>query len=90
MNTATAATLASSLGIDPSVAARVVTVRDSRGGYATLDELVSTAGLQPHELVKFSGKVTFGQVERSTSPQTSQSPSPTPYKDRPGGRIIDI
>ncbi|WP_299444939.1 helix-hairpin-helix domain-containing protein [uncultured Phycicoccus sp.] len=88
VNTATAATLASSLGIDPSLAARVVAIRDSRGGYATLDELVTTAGLQPHELLKFSGRVTLGQAERSTSPQTSTPP--TPNKDRPGGRIIDI
>lgn len=84
VNSASAVVLAASLGIDPTLATRVVAVRDGRGGFATLDDMVSAAGLQPHELLKFQGRVTFGHGQRSAH-QT-----PAPHRDRPSGRIVDI
>lgn len=86
VNSATAETLVAKLGIDSSLALRVVAVRHERGGFSNLDDLAATAGLQPHEFLKFRNKVTFGaSPPRATAPQP-----PTPPKDQPGGRIVDI
>jgi hypothetical protein len=89
VNTATAEALARSLGIDHALASRVVTVRDSRDGFSNLDDLVAAAGLQPHELLKFRDRVTFGtRTTRPTSPPPSAPQAPS--EDRPSGRILDI
>jgi len=88
VNTATAQTLVTTLGIDPSLATRVVAVRDSRGRFANLDDLVRAVGLQPHELLKFQNRVTFGSSSQG-GPRAS-APQHPPTKDQPGGRIIDI
>lgn len=89
VNAVSASTLATSLGIDPSLAARVVTVRDSRSGFSNLDDLVTATGLQPHELLRFQGKVTFGEVSgRGVSHEGSQPQQPT--EGQTGGRIVDI
>jgi hypothetical protein len=86
VNTANAQTLTTTLGIDPSLAARVVAIRDSRGGFANLEDLRAAAGLQPHELVKFQNRVTFRHGSPTQAPNAPQAPT----KDQPGGRIIDI
>lgn len=89
VNHATAYSLAHTLGIEPILASRVIAVRDSRGGFVNLDDMVSSAGLQPHELLKFRNRVTFGApAARPPGPSTSAAPPPT---DGPsGGRILDI
>lgn len=86
VNTATVQALTTTLGIDQSLAARVVAVRNSRGGFAHLDDLRAATGLQPHELLKFQNRVRFGHGSVPQAPNPAQSPN----KDQPGGRIIDI
>lgn len=76
INSATAEGLVSALTIDRALADRVIGARSASGGFRNLDELVTLAGLQPHELIKFRGKVTFDSF-------TPSSPAP------PGGRFLD-
>lgn len=79
VNTATAEQLVADLAISPEVAARVVQRRDAVGRYASLDDLVADVGLQPHELVRFRNRVTFG-ADPTTQPPPSQ----------PSGRVLDF
>lgn len=78
INSATAADLASALNIDQVLASHVVAVRDARGGYRNIDDLAAAATLQPHQLVRFRNKVTFGENPGQQNPPTG-----------PGGRILD-
>lgn len=76
INRATAEELVAALAVSSDVAARVVQGRSRRGSYSGLDDLASGAGLQPHELVRFRNRVTFG----------GQHPPPS----RPAGRVLDF
>lgn len=89
VNSATADVLARSLGVEFGLASRVVAVRDNRGGFANVDDMVSAVGLQPHEFLKFRDRVTFGpRITRPDVPPTTTGQPPT--QDKPGGRILDI
>lgn len=88
-NSATADALARSLGVELGLASRVVAVRDKRGGFANVDDMVAAVGLQPHEFLKFRDRVTFGpRTSRPDVPPTTTKKAPT--QDKPGGRILDI
>ncbi|QIG44479.1 hypothetical protein G5V58_18330 [Nocardioides anomalus] len=89
MNAADAHTLVQSLGIDVVVATHVISVRDGRGGFADLNDLVKAAGLQPHEMVRFRNTVVFGP--RSSQSRQPPTAHPDTRTERPsGGRIVDI
>lgn len=75
VNTATAEQLVAELAVTHEVAARVLQGRVAAGRYASLDDLAATAGLQPHELIRFRNRVTFG----------GHNPPPS----RPSGRVLD-
>jgi hypothetical protein len=78
INRATASALTSDLRIDPALADHVIAVRDVHGGYRNLDHLAMAANLQPHQLVRFRSRVTFGADPGQQSPPTG-----------PAGRILD-
>jgi DNA uptake protein ComE-like DNA-binding protein len=78
INRVTAIDLASDLNIDWALADHVVAVRDARGRYQSIDHLAEAAGLQPHQLVRFRNKVTFGTAHEQQNPPTGA-----------GGRILD-
>lgn len=60
VNRATAAQLAEAVRIDHDLAARVIVARDARGGFRDLDDLATGASLQPHQLIRFRNRVSFG------------------------------
>jgi uncharacterized membrane protein YsdA (DUF1294 family) len=80
VNTASGSDLATVLGIDPALANRVVATRRQQGPYRDLGHLAATAGLQPHELLKFRSQVTFEQAQKDATQN-----SPTPSVDLPFG-----
>ena len=82
-NSTPAAEMAAALRIDPDLAGRIVAVRQARGGFRDLDDLVAAAGLQPHEMVKLNGRVTFGPVQAGPRPEA-------PQHGELGGRILDF
>lgn len=90
VNSATAGTLAAALRIDRALADKVIGCRPANGGFQNLDELVALAGLQPHEIVKFRGKVTFSSPATPfpANRQTADA-EPNPLNPHPGGRILD-
>lgn len=89
INSADVAEIASGVGLDAPTAERIVATRVQRQGFRDLDDLVVTAGLQPHELLKLRGKVAFGSY-RPTMPSTSPAPEqPFPPTEPPSGRILD-
>jgi hypothetical protein len=71
--------LASMSGVDMPLADRVVSARERQGGFRDLDDMVRKAALQPHELIRFRGLVTFGPVSQAPGAST----------DRPGIRRLD-
>lgn len=77
INQATQAALVTSLGIDDALAAQVITARASHGRFANLDDLAHKANLQPHQLIRFRNKITFGG--NGPQPPTGQT-----------GRILDF
>ena len=89
VNTASASMLASSFSIDSDLASRVVATRNARGGFANLDDMVASVGLQPHELLKFRGRAAFGVPETGLSPRENEVPR-EPREGQTGGRIVDI
>lgn len=90
INAADAATIASGVGLTASTAERIVSAREQRRGFQNVDDLVGSAGLQPHELLKLRGKVTFGPYSPSTQPVANTAPEQaTPPTDTRSGRILD-
>lgn len=91
INSASAGEIAMAVGVEDIVVRRVVDARIQRGGFSSMEDLVARAGLQPHEMMRFRDKVTFG----SSSPgqaTTNATPAPTQPKPptEPGtGRILD-
>jgi hypothetical protein len=88
VNAASADAIGAATRINPQTAARIVAVRDQRGGFSDLDDLVLAARLQPHELVRLRGKVSFGQ--QSAEQRTEDKAEPPASPGTRGGRILDI
>lgn len=82
VNSASAEDLVASLAIDASLAGRIAEARTQLGGFRDLDDLVTTAALQPHEMVRIRDKVEFGPFE--TKGGTAARP------EQRGGRILDV
>jgi hypothetical protein len=80
VNAATADTLGAIPGVSEELARRIVSIRDARGGYRDLDDLVVAANLQPHELVRLRDRLSFGDAD---GPEHPDPPEAT-------GRILDI
>jgi hypothetical protein len=64
--------MAAGLRLDAALADRIVAARQIKGGFRDLDDLVATAGLQPHELIKIRGKVIFGPAQAAPRLPTQQ------------------
>ena len=80
LNSATPQQLGTVPGVGESLAQRIIEVRNARGGYRDLDDLVVAANLQPHELVRLRDRLEFGPV-RPTGSGSQQGGT---------GRILDI
>lgn len=90
VNSATAETLAADLRIDQTLADKVIGCRPANGGFQNLDALATLARLQPHEIVKFRGKVTFGSPASSfPGSRRTLGAGPNPLSPHTGGRILD-
>ncbi|GAA1980074.1 hypothetical protein GCM10009817_20940 [Terrabacter lapilli] len=90
VNSGDAAALASATGLNLASAERVIRARDQRRGFRDLEDLVVAANLQPHELVRVRGSVTFGPFRAGTVPPTNSSPEHRPPTAEPrSGRILD-
>jgi DNA uptake protein ComE-like DNA-binding protein len=76
VNTATADDLIRALEFDPARAQRVVTERQARSGFASVDEFAFAAGLAPHQFAPLRTRLTC-------------SP-PTPPAASPQGRVLDV
>lgn len=91
-NSASAAEIARAVRDDVALAQRIVAARGQHGGFRDLDDLVALASVQPHELMRLRGKVTFGPLSAAAAQEPGgvseqQSPS-TPTQ--PGGRVLDF
>jgi len=84
VQSATVEALAQLPGVGPSLAQRIVAIRDARGGYRNIDDLASAANLQPHELVRLRDQLTFNQDD------SSQAHRDNPTQHGGSGRILDI
>lgn len=82
INAVSAIDLVERLGLDQTLADRVVAARNAGGSFRDLDHLVVAAGLQPHELLRFRGKVDFGEGEPTNSATDKSAPT--------SGRILDF
>jgi DNA uptake protein ComE-like DNA-binding protein len=81
INDASLSELCAIPGVGQSLAQRLVAIRDARGGYRNMDDLEAAANLQPHELVRLRGAVTF-------DPSSSRQKG---FRDEGNsGRILDI
>ncbi len=83
VNTATVGQLAGLPGFDVARASRTVAEREARGGFASMTDFASAAGLAPHELVRVRNQV-------SCPPPHSTPLSSTPPPVAPPGRILDV
>lgn len=83
VNTASGFDLATLLGVDPALADRVVSIRLQQGPYRDLDHLVSAAGLQPHELLRFRNKVRFSDAQQGAPNDPSAPSGGHPFGVRP-------
>lgn len=91
INSASAGDIAMAVGVDDAVVRRVLDARIQRGGFSNLDDMVARAGLQPHEMLRFRDKVSFGSLPAESS-STHPTPGPLHAKPRnePGaGRVLD-
>lgn len=79
VNVATGNDLSALPGVDASLAERVVSAREHQGAFRDLNDMVRKAALQPHELIRFRGMVTFGH----------NPPVPGNPTDKPGIRRLD-
>lgn len=78
VNTASTHQLVASIGMAPQLAEKIVAIRKARGPYRDLEDLVQTANLQPHEMVRVRGKLAFSE------------PAPDiRMHGHPGGRVLD-
>ncbi|MFE5291848.1 ComEA family DNA-binding protein [Isoptericola sp. NPDC056618] len=77
-------------GGDSALAAHIIAVRDERGGFRDLNDLIAAVGLQPHEMVKIRGRVHFGPPPASPGNIQDQRKHPTAPPNQPGGRILDF
>jgi competence protein ComEA len=59
LNSATAAELEELPGIGPALAARIVALRDSAGGFRNLDDLAKVRGIGPATLAKLKPLLTL-------------------------------
>lgn len=75
INSASGVQLAAALGIDLMLADRVISTREQRGPYRNLDDLAQAALLQPHELLEFREKVTFGPGKQNAAAPAAERPS---------------
>src|SRR5262249_2782909 len=82
-NSASEAELVAVEEIGPGLARRIVETRESRGPFASIDELVSGIGLRPHVAERIRGCLT-------TEAQAPQSSAEAPVQRPPGGRIVDV
>jgi DNA uptake protein ComE-like DNA-binding protein len=82
-NSASEAQLAALEEIGPGLARRIVEIRESRGPFASIDELASRIGLRPHVAERIRDRLT---TEAQAPPSTAEAPVQRP----PGGRIVDV
>jgi helix-hairpin-helix protein len=68
VNSAGTDLLAGVLAGDRALAGHIIAIRDARGGYRDLDDLVSAANLQPHQLVRIRDRLSFGGAGRAEPP----------------------
>lgn len=85
VNTATVDQLAGLPGFDTARAARTVAEREARGGFASMADFASAAGLAPHEVVRVRDLVTC-PPPRSAPPSSPPGSPPA----APQGRILDV
>lgn len=78
INTADADTIAGHLGIDHVLANHIVNIRGRRGSYHDFDDLVAATGMQPHQLVRIRGRITFSGPDYKRPPNNGS-----------GGRVLD-
>ena len=90
VNSAPAGDITAAVGLDEATAQRIVAAREQRRGFQGIDDLVASAGLQPHELLKLRGKVTFGEFRSAPPSQADTTPGQAAPPTEPrGGRILD-
>lgn len=87
VNAAEAADLVAALRIDRALADRIVAARQVHGDFHSLDDLAAAAALQPHELVKLRGTVSF-QPAPTPPPSRPTTTDPSPG-EQSSGRILD-
>jgi hypothetical protein len=80
INTAPESVIATVPGFDAALASRVTQERARRGHFSSIDDLVVSVGLQPHQMVRARDHLMFS---RPTAPAIPDAP-------RPAGRILDI
>lgn len=86
VNTASTADLVTALRIDHALADRIVAARQAHGDFHSLDDLAIAAALQPHELVKLRGAVSFQAAPTPPPPRPTTDASPG---EQSSGRILD-
>jgi DNA uptake protein ComE-like DNA-binding protein len=84
-NTATIDGLTGLPGVSPSLANRILVIRDARGGYRDIDDLASAANLQPHELIRIRNHLTFDEEAKLDEPRDNNS-----AQHPRAGRILDL
>ncbi|WKR23241.1 hypothetical protein AIF0345_3220 [Actinomyces israelii] len=67
INTAPAENLLALPALGQADVERIVAARGERGGFRDMDDLVSAASLQPHQLVALQDRVVFGEFTRPGS-----------------------
>ena len=77
INAAAASDIAESTGLDRALCEEIVAGRSRVGGFASLDDIGTATGLQPHHLARLRN-VSYGP--RTTSPKSP----------RTGGRVLDF
>jgi hypothetical protein len=77
LNSASEEELAALPGVGGTLARRAVEVRESRGGFSSVDEFGHALGLKPHVVERLRARLLVG---------ARPAPRPTP---RPSGRVVD-
>ena len=68
INSATGPEIAAALGLSLATGERIVAARQRLGGFRRPDDLVASAELQPHELVRVRDKAVFGAFHPTKLP----------------------
>ncbi|MGF1466453.1 MAG: ComEA family DNA-binding protein [Sandaracinaceae bacterium] len=74
LNRATAPDLELLPGIGPALSRRIVALRERRGGYARVDELVAVRGIGPRTVARLRPLVDVRSRDGGVADDTSSSP----------------